>query len=145
MNKATIFIVVVFASCIPVRTHAADIKRIDVDLSEQRLRYYLNDVKVNEILVSTGTKYYPSPKGTYPITTKRPVVRYLGHNLNGTIYDYPKTKWNLEFLPHYYIHGAYWHHNFGRPMSHGCINVSYADMEQLYNFADVGTSVTIHE
>jgi lipoprotein-anchoring transpeptidase ErfK/SrfK len=43
----------------------------------------------------------------------------------------------------YYIHGAYWHHNFGHPMSHGCINVAYANMEGLYNWADVGTPITI--
>lgn len=70
---------------------------------------------------------------------------YIGGNADGTTYNYPNTKWNLSFLPHYYIHGAYWHNNFGHPMSHGCVNVSYNDMEQLYNFVDVGTPVTIHD
>lgn len=28
-------------------------------------------------------------------------------------------------------------------MSHGCVNVSYADMEKLYNWADEGTKIII--
>ena len=36
-----------------------------------------------------------------------------------------------------------WHHNFGRPMSHGCVNVSYEDMEKLYNWAEEGTRIII--
>ena len=38
----------------------------------------------------------------------------------------------------YYIHGAYWHNKFGKQMSHGCVNVSYANMEGLYQWAEKG-------
>jgi lipoprotein-anchoring transpeptidase ErfK/SrfK len=83
-----------------------------------------------------------TPKGEYSVLAKVPVIDYKGAN-----YDYPGTKWNLRFKlqakGNLYIHGAYWHHNFGHPMSHGCVNVSYADMEPLYGWADVGTQVTI--
>ena len=121
-------------------------KRIDVDLSEQRLRYYFGDIEVNNILISGGKPQTPSPVGEFTITRKLPSVRYMARNRDGTVaYDFPRTKWNLNFFPKYWIHGAYWHNNFGQPMSHGCINVSYADMEQLYIFADIGTKVSIHE
>ena len=73
-----------------------------------------------------------------------PLVTY-GSKLLG--YFYPNTRWNMLFKFHskgnYYIHGAYWHNNFGKPMSHGCINVSYADIEGLYNWADIGTQIII--
>ena len=121
------------------------IKRIDVDLSEQRLRYYFGDVEVASILISSGLRATPSPQGEFAIKRKLPLVLYRGTNRDGSIYNYPRTKWNLNFTGRYYIHGAYWHNNFGHPMSHGCINVAYKDMEQLYNFAEVGTRVTIHE
>ena len=65
----------------------------------------------------------------------------------GFDYSYPNTKWNLHFYTGtlgFYIHGAYWHNNFGKRMSHGCVNVSYANMERLYNWADVGTKITIN-
>jgi lipoprotein-anchoring transpeptidase ErfK/SrfK len=116
-------------------------KRIDVDLSEQRLRYYVGETMVDSILISSGTKKYPSPIGTFSVLAKIPIKAYSGPG-----YYLPNTKWNMRFSnAGYYIHGAYWHNNFGRTMSHGCINVSYADMPQLYSFADVGTKITIHQ
>jgi lipoprotein-anchoring transpeptidase ErfK/SrfK len=116
-------------------------KRIDVDLSEQRLRYFHGEFhEAGSFLISSGVRRMPTPLGSFQVEKKLPVVRY-----KGTGYDYPNAKWNLRFKPKYYIHGAYWHHNFGRPMSHGCVNVSYADMEKLYNFADEGTPIIIHK
>ena len=120
-------------------------KRIDIDLSEQRLRYYNGDLLINDILISSGLPRTPTPIGIFAIQVKRPIVNYRGLNSNGTTYNYPNTKWNLQFLPHYYIHGAYWHNAFGTPRSHGCVNVAYKDMEALYNWADVGTPITIHD
>jgi len=32
----------------------------------------------------------------------------------------------------YSLHGAYWHNNFGHPMSHGCVNLPVPDAEELY-------------
>lgn len=115
-------------------------KRIDIDLSEQRLRYSYGEFgEQGNFLISSGIRGRRTPAGAFAVTRKLPKVTYKGKG-----YYYPNAKWNLEFLPHYYIHGAYWHHNFGRPMSHGCVNVSYKDMPALYEFADVGTTITIH-
>ena len=36
----------------------------------------------------------------------------------------------------YGIHGAYWHNNFGHPMSHGCINMSIPDAQTVYYWAN---------
>jgi hypothetical protein len=58
----------------------------------------------------------------------------------------------------YSIHGAYWHNNFGYPMSHGCVNMRPEDAEKIYNWVDPvtdgrityaseqnpGTIVTVH-
>jgi hypothetical protein len=38
------------------------------------------------------------------------------------------------------LHGAYWHDNFGHPMSHGCVNMRIVDAEKLYDWADPPTS-----
>jgi hypothetical protein len=43
----------------------------------------------------------------------------------------------------FYIHGAFWHDNFGQPMSGGCVNVAYENMEPLYNWADEQTKLII--
>src|SRR3989344_685367 len=139
------FIFALAMFCAPSVAHAdASDKRIDVDLSEQRLRYYYGDIEIANILISSGLPSTHTPAGEFTIRRKVPLARYRGTNRDGTVYDYPRTKWNLEFLPRYWIHGAYWHNKFGTPRSHGCVNVSYKDMEQLYTFAEVGTKVYIH-
>ncbi|TSC91742.1 MAG: hypothetical protein CEN90_206 [Parcubacteria group bacterium Licking1014_17] len=152
--KTVGIIVAIFFSFIPLVSEAnapASVpnellpkKKIDINLTEQRLRYYLGDAEVGNILISSGVKWYPTPPGEFTVRQKIPFVNYFGRNSNGTYYNFPHTKWNLLFLPRYYIHGAYWHNAFGTPRSHGCVNVSYRDMEQLYNFADVGTPVYVH-
>lgn len=117
-------------------------KHIDVSIADQSLTYSFNGTNLETFKISSGTKYYPTPKGNFTVQKKVPVVNY-----SGPTYSYPKTKWNLLFLRNkygYYIHGAYWHNKFGQPMSHGCVNVSYANMERLYKWADTETGITIH-
>ncbi|KPJ85142.1 hypothetical protein AMJ57_04190 [Parcubacteria bacterium SG8_24] len=116
-------------------------KLIKVDLSGQRLDYYFDDHLFGSFPVSTGKPATPTPEGEFIILDKVP-VKYYG----GAGFDYPNTKWNLHFTTQrwrYYIHGAYWHDNFGQPMSHGCVNVRYEDMESLYWWAQHGTRVVI--
>ncbi len=117
-------------------------KHIFVSLKDQTLQYFEGDQLIGQFKISSGVRGMPTPPGEYTVLIKKPVVDY-----KGPTYDFPNTKWNLMFKANvplnYYIHGAYWHHNFGHPMSHGCVNVAYADMEGLYNWADVGTPITI--
>lgn len=117
-------------------------KKITVHLAQQRLAYTFGGIELDNFLISSGVARMPTPKGAFSVLQKFPVKRYLGPN-----YDYPNTKWNLHFatgrLGRFYIHGAYWHNKFGTPMSHGCVNVAYANMERLYDWAQVGTSVVI--
>jgi lipoprotein-anchoring transpeptidase ErfK/SrfK len=120
-------------------------KSIRVDLSEQRLVAYQHGIPVNSFLVSTGVRNHPTPLGTTTITDKIPIMDYrwyygLGNPNN---YNLKNVKWNLRFKPYYYIHSAYWHNNFGHVMSHGCVNTSLSDAEWIYNWATVGTTVTI--
>jgi hypothetical protein len=129
----------------PVLEHSiAEEKKIIVGLDSQTLTYFEGERIIGEIKISSGLKRTPTPLGEFEVLVKRPVVHYAGPNFN-----YPNTKWNLMFKRkeggNYYIHGAYWHSKFGQPMSGGCVNVSYADMEPLYNWAEVGTKVTIKE
>lgn len=114
-------------------------RRAEVDVTKQEMSYFMNGVKIGSFPVSTGIARTPTPLGTYEVMRKLPVVRYAGEG-----YDYPNTKWNLEFKKRYYLHGAYWHNQFGiRPMSHGCVNIAYANAEVIYKFLDVGDKVTV--
>jgi hypothetical protein len=119
-------------------------KRIVVSLDNQNLVYFEGSKVIGEVKISGGLRATPTPKGEFEVLKKKPLVNYIGPG-----YNFPNTKWNLMFKPgvsgNYYIHGTYWHNNFGHPMSHGCVNVSYADMEALYNWAEDGTKVTVQD
>lgn len=41
------------------------------------------------------------------------------------------------------LHGAYWHNNFGNPMSHGCVNLPLDMAAFLYGWAALGTEVIV--
>jgi len=115
-------------------------RKVEVNLSKQRLYYFFNNVLIGEAPVSTGVIGKDTPTGEFKILRKLPVHRYIGPG-----YNLPNTKWNLEFKRSFYLHGAYWHDQFGiRPMSHGCVNIGYADAEKIYKFLQVGDSVKVY-
>lgn len=112
---------------------------VQVDLNRQQLTYFFNGIKLGTMPVSTGKTQTPTPPGSFKVIRKLPVHRYVGAD-----YDLPNTKWNLEFKRSFYIHGAYWHNQFGiRTMSHGCVNMAYRDVEKLYVFLQVGDTVEV--
>lgn len=112
---------------------------IDVDLSQQRVYAYEGSVVVNSFIVSTGIWQHPTVTGQYHI-----YIKLLYANMSGPGYYLPNVPYTMYFYKGYALHGTYWHHNFGTPMSHGCVNLSIPDAEWLYNFASVGTLVNIH-
>lgn len=114
-------------------------RKVEVDLSAQKLKYYFNNILIGVAPVSTGKIGYDTPTGKFKIIRKLPVYRYIGPG-----YNLPNTKWNLEFKRSFYLHGAYWHNQFGiRPMSHGCVNIAYKDAEKIYKFLRVGDDVKV--
>jgi lipoprotein-anchoring transpeptidase ErfK/SrfK len=112
---------------------------IDVNLSQQMVYAYEGNTVVNSFLVSTGTWETPTVTGRYHIYVK---LRFT--DMAGPGYYLPAVPYTMYFYQGYGLHGTYWHHNFGTPMSHGCVNLSTSDAEWLYNFASVGTLVNIH-
>ena len=136
-------------------------KWIEIDLSEQRLYAHEGDKIIYNFLVSTG-KWAPTPKGEFRIWIK---LRYStmsgGSKADNTYYYLPNVPYVMFFYKGYGLHGTYWHNNFGRPMSHGCVNLSIPDAEKIFAWVhpqlpegktvvyptkdDPGTRVVIHE
>ncbi len=116
---------------------------VEIDLSTQRFYYFMNGVKIGELLTSTGRPSAPTPVGEYKIARKIPVKTY--RTVTGG--SYPNAKWNLLFEPKrgLYIHTAYWHNDFGiQPRSGGCINLTLKDASRMYKFLDVGDKVKVY-
>jgi lipoprotein-anchoring transpeptidase ErfK/SrfK len=112
---------------------------IDVDLSRQMVAAYEGDTLMNSFIVSTGTWQTPTVTGTYKIW-----IKLRSTTMTGPGYYLPNVPYAMYFYKGYGLHGTYWHNNFGTPMSHGCVNLTIADAEWLYNFASVGTTVNVH-
>jgi len=112
---------------------------IDVNLSEQRLYAYDGNDVVESFLVSTGTYYHPTVTGEFSI-----YVKYRYADMAGPGYYLPDVPYVMYFYKGYGLHGTYWHHNFGTPMSHGCVNLSTDDAGWLFDFSEVGTLVNVH-
>jgi lipoprotein-anchoring transpeptidase ErfK/SrfK len=123
----------------PVVLEGVDERWIDIDLSEQTLRAYEGKELVATFLVSTGIDKYPTETGQYRIDVKWPKS-----DMRGDDYFLPDVPFSMYYYGDFSIHGTYWHHNFGTPMSHGCVNMDTKDAEWLFNFASVGTLVNIH-
>ena len=113
---------------------------IDVDLSEQLLTAYESSTPVHSFLVSTGLPATPTPVGQFRIWIK---LRY--DDMAGAGYYIEDVPFVMYFHEGYGLHGVTWHANFGHPMSHGCVNQPNDEAEWLFNWADVGTLVNIHD
>ena len=136
----------------PVLGENTDQKRIEVDLTNQRIYTYEGNRLVHNFLVSTG-KWGRTPTGVFKIWIKlRSTKMSGGSKALGTYYYLPNVPYTMYFyndqVPKhigYGIHGAYWHNNFGHPMSHGCINMKEEEVAQIYAWASpTGDKNTIH-
>jgi lipoprotein-anchoring transpeptidase ErfK/SrfK len=113
---------------------------IEVELESQRLVAWEDGRMVLTTAISSGTLKTPTPKGTFRIYRKFDTQRMTGPG-----YDLPNVPWVMYFRKGgYALHGTYWHSNFGRPVSRGCINLSVGDAAWLYQWAPAGTSVIVH-
>lgn len=122
-----------------------DNKWIEVDLSDQKLYMHEGDGIVGSYLISSG-KWASTPTGEWRVWIKLRYARMRGGSKAlGTFYDLPNVPYTMYYYGGYGIHGAYWHNNFGQPMSHGCINMNPEEAGVVFNWAQVGTRVQVHE
>jgi hypothetical protein len=113
---------------------------IDLDVSQQVLVAYEGADPRFATLVSTGRKNKQSetPLGVFHIWVK---LEYSDMNdiertdvdKNYSIQDVP---WVQFFQGSYGFHAAFWHDDFGRRRSHGCINLSPKDARYLFQFTE---------
>lgn len=123
----------------PVLTEAPYSGRwIDVNLSTQTLTAYEGSIPVFTALVSTGLPATPTVTGHFKIYSK-----YTAIDMAGPGYYLPAVPWTMFFYRGYALHGAYWHNNFGQPMSHGCVNLRTPDARWLYEWAEIDTPVIV--
>ncbi|MBO0689873.1 MAG: L,D-transpeptidase [Candidatus Dormibacteraeota bacterium] len=138
------------AGCIP----NAPGKLIIVHLATQQLAAYENGCPVLTTLVTTGQAALPTDRGTFQIFAKYPKYKMVSPWPKGNPYWYPDTYvYNaMEFVDDgTFIHSADWQpangygpgSQNGPFASHGCVHVPDAQLQKLYDWAGIGTTVTV--
>jgi hypothetical protein len=110
---------------------------IDVDLDAQILVAYEGTLPVYATLVSSGGKETPTETGIYRMWLKESEADMKG--LNGEDpYSVATVPWTQFFSPEkgLALHTAYWHDQFGKQRSHGCVNLAPRDARWLYYWSD---------
>ncbi len=121
-------------------------KRIDVSIQGQSLTAYEGDQVVKQAPVSTGIPSSgptpngiptATPQGHFHVEVKVP-TRHMGDGSltsDPEAYELPGVPWVSFFhITGIAFHGTYWHDNFGRMMSHGCVNMRTEDARWLYRW-----------
>ena len=116
----------------PTRTE----RWVEVDLNEQLAIAYEGATPVKAFVISSGESDTPTVTGTFRIWSKVAMQDMRGGNRSaGTDYHLKDVKSVQYFYKNYAFHGAYWHSNFGTPMSRGCINMTDEDARWLFDWA----------
>ena len=117
--------------------------KIEVSISNQTLTYYEYGQVVLTSPVVTGINN-GTPTGTFRVLNKARNV-----TLKGADYESFVNYWIAFKGSSYGLHDASWRSRFGGTIykyngSHGCVNMPYAKVQQLYNMVEIGTPVYIY-
>jgi hypothetical protein len=110
---------------------------VGVNLSQQSLVAYEGDTPVYAAMVATGVPATPTVRGVFRTWLRRPGGRMSGGAGSGYYY-LEEVTWTCFFYSGYALHTAYWHDAFGRPRSHGCVNLSPYDAWWVYQWSAPG-------
>jgi hypothetical protein len=114
----------------------ASARWVHVDLAEQVLVAYEGDRPVFATMVSTGRAGYATPTGTFRVQSKHVSTTMDDTNAGDESYSIEDVPWTMYFEGSYALHGAFWHDRFGRPRSHGCVNLAPADARWVFQWSE---------
>ncbi|MEK6265938.1 MAG: L,D-transpeptidase [Clostridium sp.] len=106
--------------------------RITINTMAKTLTLYRNGMFFKAYPVAVGKPTTPTPKGTFTIVNKQV-------NPGGPF----GSRWMGLSKPHYGIHGTNNPPSIGTAASNGCVRMYASDVEDLFNYASVGTVVRL--
>jgi lipoprotein-anchoring transpeptidase ErfK/SrfK len=114
---------------------------IDVSIENQLLVLWEGDRPVYATLVSSGKDGLGDPKRSLstPLGTFRIQQKHVTTTMDSTAadneFELRDVPWVMYFKGGYALHGAYWHDDFGRQRSHGCVNLSPIDARHVFEWS----------
>jgi lipoprotein-anchoring transpeptidase ErfK/SrfK len=132
-------------------------KRLEVRLRQQLVIAYERDRAVFVARTATGAEFsngkFYTPAGQHITFQKRASRHMAAGDLASNGYDLPGVPWICYITEKgVAFHGTYWHNDFGRPRSHGCINLTPAAAKWIYRWTlpvalpdtQMSTKITAH-
>jgi lipoprotein-anchoring transpeptidase ErfK/SrfK len=119
---------------------------IEIDLSSQRLALCNMGNNEGTYSISSGSRKYPTPTGSYKINSKSLRAYSAKYNLYMPYWNsFIGNSYGIHELPEYpngYKEGA---NLLGQAVSHGCVRLGVGAAATVYNWSPVGTSVIVHQ
>ncbi|MEZ5839346.1 MAG: L,D-transpeptidase [Hyphomicrobiales bacterium] len=133
--RVVIAVSLFFLALLPARAETEVVVRID--LSDQLMTVYVDNVLTHEWPVSTARRGYRTPVGTYkPIRLER--------YWRSRKYDNAPMPFSVFFHGGYAIHGTTAIRQLGRPASHGCVRLHPDNAKVLFEtIAARGKAATV--
>ncbi len=120
---------------------------IEIDLFEQVMAVYEDGQLQFATIVATGVEPFYTRPGVFQIKEKKPLETMRGafEADRSDFYYLQDVPWTMYFDEARALHAAYWRTFFGYPQSHGCVNLSPGDANWLFQWADEGDYVWVHD
>jgi hypothetical protein len=127
---------------------------IIIELSQFNLSLMIDGKIIKNYLIACGSPEYPTPTGEFIITNKVKDPTWIPPDslwakeaeLTEPGPDNPLgTRWielNSSLVG---IHGTNYPETVGMNVSHGCVRMAMPDVEELYEYVNIGTRVTIKD
>ncbi len=111
-------------------------KHILINLDMQLVTAFEGETMVFSQRCSSGAEGTETPKGEFRTYHKGPSVHMTNQgDALENIYNLPGVPWCTFFTgAGNALHGAYWHNDYGRPRSHGCVNLPSDAAKFLYRW-----------
>jgi tetratricopeptide (TPR) repeat protein len=127
----------------------ARLKRVEIDVSEQKLTAWDGEKLVYSFVCSTGEAGTPTRFGRFSVISKLPEAY-------GSAWDIRMPHWlgiywaggsenGIHGLPILSSGQTLWSGYLGQRVSYGCVVLDTQAAKQLYDWAEIGTEVIIHE
>ncbi|HEX2997512.1 MAG TPA: L,D-transpeptidase family protein [Anaerolineales bacterium] len=116
----------------------AEEKHIVVDLTSQLVSAFEGENMVFSQRCASGVRGTDTPKGEFRTYHKGPSVHMTNEGdaaEDESVYSLPGVPWCSFFTgAGNAFHGTYWHNDYGRPRSHGCVNLPSEASKFIYRW-----------
>ncbi|MCU0521351.1 MAG: L,D-transpeptidase [Anaerolineae bacterium] len=107
-------------------------KRMEISITNETLTCFEGETPVFTTRTASGIYGLGTPFGEFTVLHKR-----FGWRMVGDDYDLPGVPFPVYITRSAVaIHGTYWHNDYGRRHSHGCLNVASRDARWIYRWVD---------